>query len=309
MNLAARAILVGWVDMSDELALSEALLRAAPPSCTEALRAQPELEATLLTLVGRAREAHPSLGFEPVDFVRHLGALLPAEGDVGEALGHLRAEDLLLTYACARGDARALARLEEGLFSQVDTWFPREDATLVAEVRQHLRQRLLLSEGAHPPRIASYSGRGMLARWARAIATRLLIDLKQKDPVRLPLEEASAEAEALLARDPELSLILTRHREDFRRALEEALGTLTPHERTLLRLHHVDNLSVGSVAIMYRTSRSTASRWIVQARTRLVEGTRQSLAARLELTPPELESLLGVFRSHLEVSLHRLLQS
>ncbi|MCK8500193.1 MULTISPECIES: sigma-70 family RNA polymerase sigma factor [Myxococcus] len=295
--------------MSDELALSEALLRAAPPSCIEALRALPELEATLLTLVGSAREAHPTLTIAPEDFVRHLATRLPTEGNVGEALGHVRADELLLAHACARGDARALARLEERLFSQVDTWFPREDATLVAEVRQHLRQRLLVPEATQPPRIASYSGRGPLARWARAIATRLLIDLKQRDPVQLPLEEASAETEALVAQDPELSLILARHRDDFRHALEEALGTLTPHERTLLRLHHVDNLSVGSVAIMYRTSRSTASRWILQARTRLVEGTRQSLAARLALAPPELESLLGVFRSHLEVSLHRLLQS
>ncbi|MDC0708909.1 sigma-70 family RNA polymerase sigma factor [Stigmatella sp. ncwal1] len=295
--------------MTGELALSEAFLSAAPSGCTPGLRALPGLEETLGALVAQARQAHPTLAFEPADFLRHLAAHLPTRGNVGAALDCVRADELLLAFACARNEPLALALLERQVFSQVEVWLPGEDSAVVAEVRQRLRQRLLLAGNKRPPRIATFSGRGTLARWARAIATRLLIDLKQESPAHVSLEEASPEAEALMGRDPELSFIRSRYQEDFRQAFQEALGTLTPRERSLLRLHHVDNLSVDSVGIMYQMSRSTAARWIVQAREHLIERTREALAARLKLEPPELESLLGLLRSHLEVSLHRLLQS
>ncbi|ADO75168.1 DNA-binding regulatory protein [Stigmatella aurantiaca DW4/3-1] len=228
---------------------------------------------------------------------------------MGAALGCVRADDLLLAFACTQNEPLALATLERQVFSQVETWLPGEDTAVVAEVRQRLRQRLPLTGNKLPPKIATFSGRGTLARWARASATRLLIDLKQESPAHIPLEEVSPEADALMGRDPALSFIRSRYQADFHQAFQEALGTLTPRERSLLRLHHVDNLSVDSVGTMYQMSRSTAARWIVQAREHLIERTREALAARLKLEPPELESLLGLLRSHLEVSLHRLLQS
>ncbi len=293
--------------MSGETALSEAFLSEASPRLAQGLRALPHLEQTLRELLERARRAHPTLRFSPDDFLRHLAARLPVTGEPGALLSSIRVEELLLTFACAQGDAAAIAVLDTQVLSLVREWFPREDAAQVAELQQRLRHRLLIGEGNSPPKIATFTGRGALAQWTRAVATRLAVDLRREAAGGIPLEEAPEEPEALVRNDPEFSFIRARYMEDFRQSFREALGALTPKERNLLRLHYVDNLSVESVGTMYQTSRSTAARWIAQSRQQLLERTRAILAQRLKLAPQELESLMGVLRSHLDVSLHRLL--
>jgi RNA polymerase sigma-70 factor (ECF subfamily) len=294
--------------VSGETGLSEAFLSGAPPKLAPALRALPELENTLRALLDAARKAHPALSVEPTAFLRHLASRLPAAGDAASLLASVRADELFLAFACAQGDTAAFATLDAQLLSRVREWLPKEDATFLSEVQQRLRQRLLLPEGGTPPKIATFTGRGTLAQWARAVALRLAVDLKREATGNVPLDEAPSDAEALVGRDPEFSFIRSRYQEEFRHAFRQALAALTPKERNLLRLHHVDNLSVDSVGTMYQTSRSTAARWIAQARERLLETTRAALAERLKLDAQELDSLLGLVRSHLDMSLHQLLK-
>ncbi len=294
--------------MSGETGLTEAFLSGAPPKLVPALRALPQLEQRLSSLLEQARQAHPSLRFEAGAFLRHLSARLPPTGDAESSLSAIRADELLLAFACAQGDSAALAALDTHVLSRVREWIPKEDSAFVSEVQQRLRQRLLMPEGSSPPKISTFTGRGTLAQWARAVATRLAIDIKREATGNVPLDEAPADADALVGRDPEFSFIRSRYQEEFRHAFREALAALSPKERNLLRLHHVDNLSVDSVGTMYQTSRSTAARWIAQARERLLETTRTALAGRLKLDAGELDSLLGLVRSHLDVSLHQLLK-
>lgn len=295
--------------MSGGTALTEAFLSGAPPKFVQSLRALPQLEDSLSLLLDQAHQAHPPLQFAPEAFLRHLAERLPPTGDAAAVFATVRAGDLLLAFACCQGDTAAFTMLDEQILSRVSEWFPKEDSAVIAEVRQRLRQRLLLAEGSSPPKIATFTGRGTLAQWTRAIATRLLIDLQREATGSLPLEEAPAAAEAMAGSDPEFSFIRARYQEEFRQAFQAALNGLTPKERNLLRLHHVDNLSVDSVGTMYQTSRSTAARWISQARERLLELTRAALAERLQSNTEELDSLLGLLRSNLEVSLHTLLKS
>jgi hypothetical protein len=59
---------------------------------------------------------------------------------------------------------------------------------------------------------------------------------------------------------------------------------------------------------MYRVSRATAGRLVVDAREALLAGTKRRLGEVLKLTPTELESLIGALQSDLQVSLVRLLE-
>ncbi|MFP2956765.1 sigma-70 family RNA polymerase sigma factor [Myxococcus sp. 1LA] len=238
----------------------------------------------------------------------YIAARLPSKGDLGTALDCVRAEELLLAYACVQGDPHALAYLDRQVFSQVQTWFPGQDSAVVAEIGQRLRQRLLMAAPPAVPKLATFTGRGTLTRWARAIAIRLLADIQQERSNPVPLRDITPENDALVGCDPELDFIRGRYAEPFRLAFQEALGALTPRERNLLRLHHLDNLSVDSVGTMYQTSRSTAARWIAKARQHLLERTRDALSARLALEPRELDSLMAMLPSHLDISIHRLLQ-
>lgn len=54
---------------------------------------------------------------------------------------------------------------------------------------------------------------------------------------------------------------------------------------------------------MYRVHRATVARWIATLRGTLLERTREALVSRLRLSPAELDSVLRLIDSHLEVGL------
>ncbi|OJH38031.1 sigma factor-like helix-turn-helix DNA-binding protein [Cystobacter ferrugineus] len=286
---------------------TESFLSRAPHALVPALRALPGLEETLARLVREAREAWPEVRMDEGAFLAHVAERLPPTGEAREVLASLRAEDVFLVFACVRGEARALEALDAHVLSQLGTWLPREPPALVDELRQLLRQRLLVPVEGAPPKLASYSGRGPLGQWVRAVALRLHIDRQRAAPRELPLEEAPVALAERLGADPELAFIRERHQEDFRVAFRAALGRLEARERNLLRLHHVHGLSMDAVSATYQAPRSTVARWIARARDRLLALTREELTARLGLSPDELDSLLRLVRSQLDVSLRQLM--
>jgi RNA polymerase sigma-70 factor (ECF subfamily) len=94
----------------------------------------------------------------------------------------------------------------------------------------------------------------------------------------------------------------------FEAAVARALTALSVRERTILRLRFVDSVEVDSIAAMYRVHRTTVTRWLSGCRETLFAATRRILADDLGATTAEIESLAGLVRSHLQVSLVRLLR-
>jgi RNA polymerase sigma-70 factor (ECF subfamily) len=86
-----------------------------------------------------------------------------------------------------------------------------------------------------------------------------------------------------------------------------ALAGLEPGELVLLRLHHVKGWSVDRLGETYRVGRSTAARRVAAAREKLVAAAKADLRRSLDLTPSELESLIALLQSNLQLSLVRLL--
>ena len=97
--------------------LLEALVERAPeaPPAPEASA----LEARLRELHGAARAAWPAFSVEAAEFVRCAAERLDVTIGLDEALTRLRASDLYLACACARGDSAALRAFEDQLLSQV----------------------------------------------------------------------------------------------------------------------------------------------------------------------------------------------
>jgi RNA polymerase sigma-70 factor (ECF subfamily) len=286
---------------------TESFLSRAPRALAPALRAHAGLEEALAALVRDAREAWPRVDMDAAAFLAHVAERLPPTGEAGEVLASLRAGELFLAFACSRGDARALEALDAHVLSQVGAWLPRESPSLVDELRQVLSQRLLVPVDGAAPKLASYSGRGPLAQWVRAVALRLHIDQQRAAPREQSVGDAPAELAERLGADPELAFIRERHQEDFRVAFRAALGRLESRERNLLRLHHVHGLSMDSVGATYQAPRSTVARWIARAREQLLALTREEMTARLGLTSDELDSMLRLVGSQLDVSLRQLM--
>ena len=70
-------------------------------------------------------------------------------------------------------------------------------------------------------------------------------------------------------------------------AFEQAIAELTADERNMLRLHFLDGLTVRELGRLYDTTASTVSRWMKQARTKIVDATRRLLGERLALSASE----------------------
>jgi RNA polymerase sigma-70 factor (ECF subfamily) len=106
---------------------------------------------------------------------------------------------------------------------------------------------------------------------------------------------------------PEVALLKARYAGAFQRALDQALAELTVRERNLLRLHFVDGMSVDKLGVAYNVHRATAARWIRAARDGLMDRVRARLRAELRLPVSEIDSLVALVQSQLEVSLSQAL--
>jgi RNA polymerase sigma-70 factor (ECF subfamily) len=68
-------------------------------------------------------------------------------------------------------------------------------------------------------------------------------------------------------------------------------------------------MSIDRLAVAYAVGRSTAARWLADARATLLEETRRDLHERLRVTPSEIRDLGQALDGEIEVSVLRLLES
>ncbi len=254
-------------------------------------------------LVRRARAPWPDIDLSDELFVRYVAERVGDGPDLVDMLARVHAADLYLACACSRGDARAIAAFERVFVSQISAYLSRSDAlpNFTDEVKQAVRERVLVARDALLPRIESYNGRGPLGGWVRMVTTRIAADLRRAErrdgpSIDVPIPTRSP--------DPEMAYLKERYRAEFEQAVEQAFGTLGQREGNVLRLHFLDGLAPVPMAAMYRVSVRTVQRWIVSAERDLLDRVRAILSERLKLSPSELESLLGLVRSQLSVSLH-----
>jgi RNA polymerase sigma-70 factor (ECF subfamily) len=173
----------------------------------------------------------------------------------------------------------------------------------VEEVQQLVRTRLLVAEPGGRPKLAEYSGRGELAAWVQAVALRVALNLVRRPRQQVPFDEQLLPAVGT-DRDPELEYARRLYGAEFAEALRQGLSELTPRERNLLRHHHLHGLSLDQLSALYRVHRATIARWLSRARDHLNLATRTQLALRLKLGEHEVESVMRLVPSQLDVSMN-----
>ena len=222
----------------------------------------------------------------------------------------LHASDLYLVCACLAGDPRAIGRMDAAYLHGLDEVLMRGDvpADTAREVQGILREALFLPKGEAPPRLVRYSGAGDLRGWLRVVAVREALDLMRKQKKEIPLPQSLADALPLQADDPELALLKQRYKHEFRVAFEEALAKLSARERNLLRNQLLHDMTVDRIGAIYRVHRATAARWVDAARSRLILEVHAGLMRRLAADAGDVESIMRLIRSQVDVSLRRVLQ-
>jgi RNA polymerase sigma-70 factor (ECF subfamily) len=271
------------------------------------------LAPRLAELGDAARAAHPGLDLDEQRLMAAIGEHAPADPDaLGGYLARCRAGELALTRAAATGDARAIAAIERAHTATLDTVCRRfaNPALGSDDLRQILRGKLYVPEPGQRPKIADYAGQGFFDNWLRITAVRVFLDLgKRKDRAREELAGDEPVLALVSPEDLELALVKAEHRAAVAAALREAVHLLSPGDRHLLRQHLVANLSIDQLGAVLGIHRATAARRIARAREQLAAETRRALAARHGLSAPELDDMLALVMSGIDVSLSKLLAS
>jgi RNA polymerase sigma-70 factor (ECF subfamily) len=266
------------------------------------------LRSRIQAAVEEAVSTWPELQTDLVGFVRHITAGLGPPEVIEERLALLRPADLYLAWACARGEARAMAIFEQRHLSLVPAFLAHlgESETFVEEVRQCLREKLLVGAGAKPG-LLEYRGVGRLENWVRVVAIRTAINLGLHEKKHRPGTQALAEDALCAEADPELAYIRRLYQPQFREAFEAAFETLPLQARNVLRLHVLDGLNLSEISVIYSVHRSSVTRWVAQARADLLRETRRRLRQLLHGTQSEIESTIRLVASEIDINLRGLL--
>jgi RNA polymerase sigma-70 factor (ECF subfamily) len=276
---------------------------------------EPGLAGALARLAEASRRAWPATAGDGVDFVAHVARHLPADKPAADSIAALRVDELVLAWACARGDARAISALRDQHHERMRAAARRAGPEhLVDDVVQRVMTKLLVAEVDKPPAIAAYAGRGSLVAWLEVTTTREMRNaIRAEAPMRKATE--GGDVDALLAEavddggDGELAHLKRIYRAHFKAAFERAFADLDARERTILRHEHLDGLDGAQIGALYGVHKATVSRWRADARERLLRGTRQYLERVARLAPNELDSVMRLIQSQLHVSLTRVLRN
>jgi RNA polymerase sigma-70 factor (ECF subfamily) len=266
-----------------------------------------DFDATLRDVVGDAQRTWPTVRLPPEVFAAYLRERLPPDMPASTALRRMHASDLYLACGCAHGDPGAVAMFEASCLGQLDRALGKMgiDRDVIAEVKQEIRYRVLVGDGG-PAEIVDFSGRGDLRGWVRVMATRQALRRRYRARRELVVEDDELWRRMTAPEAFELDYMKGLYRREFKRAFESALQALPPREQTLLRQHYIDGSTLDELAILYRVHRSTAARLLARARDMVLEATRDRLMSRLEVSPQDLDSILRMIWSRIEISMRAL---
>lgn len=227
----------------------------------------------------------------------------------GLSLDELKGADLYIAIACTDGDERAIAAVHTLLASEVRFAASKSTATpeQVADTTAHLSRVLFVDEPDRPAALRAYSGRGELKSYLRVMATRQLVKVVNRGRREVGGTDDDFFDRIVPANDPELSILRERYRDVVDTAMRAGLAALDDRERALLRYAFVNGLNVDAVGKLYGVHRATAARWVAAAREQLGVRIREALAQRLNIDIEEVDSIVRLVGSRIDVSLDRVL--
>jgi RNA polymerase sigma-70 factor (ECF subfamily) len=282
-------------------------------SLTEELGApsrQVTFEAQALECVRSVAQRWPALHVDWEGFARHVASHVPRDERIPRTLSELYLPDLCLAFCCGSGDPVAVQAFEQAYERDFSMALGKlKDVAAHEELRQVVRQKLFVATRKRP-KILEYSGRGRLRYWFRVTVVRTLLDaLRGAVNDRTVFDEAKVLAIPSPEADPETEYLKRLYRHEFQVAFEAAVDSLDAEDRNILRGHYAHQMSIDQLSGAFGIHRATAARRLNKARSELLSRTRKGLEARLRVAPKELESIIRLIESQLNVSLQRLLGS
>lgn len=271
---------------------------------TDVDHASADAVTSLAASLRTAAEAYPQLPAPDAPFVDSVRERVP-EANADEVLA-LSFGELLIAYHSATGHPAALREVR----ARLDTLRGplRRTGASAGEIEQLLNDLPSDLVGPRPggaPRILGYSGRGSLHAWLRVVAVRTMVERRRKQGLVID-DDAVAEA-ATPELSPELGLLRKQYAVEFREAFANAVTKLPAADRTMLRQHHVDGVSLDALARLYGVHRATIARRLASTREIVVLEVRRDLIHRLRIGTQTVDSIIRIVHNELDVSIIRFL--
>jgi len=266
----------GWAAYNPVRPMTPAEFQARHRHLLEQLYSATPAASWGLSLAEFAQALHDSLA-------RH-GAATAAE----EYLRSLRARDLALAAACARGLESAWKQFFEELRGPL-----RAAGRSLAGARgEELADALFGELYEERARLASFAGRSSLAGWLRAVLYQTYVDRLRAEKKHVSLEEQE-EAGVTPAAPPAGDHVeQAQYQRIAQSALQTALNRLPPRQKLLLDFYYFHGLTLREAAALVRVHEATASRELDRARAQLRQTLTEILRKEHRLAEEEIRRCL-----------------
>lgn len=265
-----------------------------------------QLENVLIKTIAEAKKAWPTVDIPPIWFVPYLAERILPSDDLVQTIQKAETCDLYLACAVAHLDPSGIDEFDRSFGQNIDQCLARCDLSGdEMRTRNEIFDSLFRSDGIRPGEIAQFRGCNPLISWLRATTTKMAVN-KNGSKTRMT-HRADTESRGLLNEMSEPHVIKHRLKQQYHRAFGDAMRSLTPRDRNLLRKRIADGLSLEEIGKLYSVDRFTASRWLVELRDRLSQKTFDIMRQSSHKMPDMHRSIWKIIHSHLDFSISRYL--
>jgi RNA polymerase sigma-70 factor len=266
-------------------------------------------EAELNTIYDGCVAAHPDFGLTAAEFrdgvIRAInkylvdlrtGSTAPSAREISRFISELQDRDLYLVLACTQGSEHAWWEFDRQYRSFIERWARHlvhsgVDADEVIDAVYVELFGTRVSAGVRQSKFRTYTGRGTLRGWLRAVIFHTVVDLYRVRKPEVPLEDWSGNDEARephgrlagppVTEETMLSKVVSdRYRTAAAAALDQSLATLDDHETLLLLYYHVEGLKLREIARIVEEPRSPIRRWFQRQSKRPASRVHESTVMR-----------------------------
>lgn len=215
-------------------------------------------------------------------------------------------EAIVLTAACLAGDPRSQRVFARRYVdpARVALRTMKIEPSTADDILQGVWVKLFVVDDRAKAPITSYLGKGDLRTFVRVVATRLALSHLRKVG---PVSDTDPPALGSDSSTPERVLVANRTRAQIKEAIEAGTSRLTPDQRLVLRLYHVNHLTIDAIGTALGVHRATAARWVARARAELVVSARTHLKNCLGVPADDVDAMFYDLESQVDVSLSRIL--
>jgi RNA polymerase sigma-70 factor (ECF subfamily) len=229
-----------------------------------------------------------------------------APSEILEFLESLRVEELVLARACAQGHETAwelfLNRYREKLYRAAYS-IAQEDSA-ARDLADSLYADLYgtrTTEGGRISKLNSYTGRGSLEGWLRAVLAQEYVNRYRRQHRLVSLDEQTEAGVQFQTEEPDPAQALDARVE---KATDQALASLAAEDKFILASYYLDGRTLRDIARMLDVHESTISRKLEK----ITSSARKSILAGLikrGMSPKDAKQAMEVEVSEISLDVRR----